>query len=158
MSLISHHTMSLIVDRFDITGLLKGNLSSSFRIWCWVHIHVPRGHWHPFKLILSHLQGWVLPALLPAWAIPQSLPARLRRFGEWVLYFLSWTSRLFGLLEPWLLSRLQMWWVGGIAICVNFGGIQLVWHLMELSKGETDQTPLDVKAANGKKFREGSSS
>lgn len=29
---------------------------------------------------------------------------------------------------------------------------------MELSKGETDQTPLDVKAANGKKFREGSSS
>ena len=46
------------------------------------------------------------------------------------------------------LIRLQMWWVGGIAIRFNFGGIQLVWHLMEPSKGETNQTPLDVKPAN----------
>ena len=34
--------------------------------------------------------------------------------------------------------------------CNSFylGGIQLVWHRMELSKGETNQTPLDVKPAN----------
>ena len=29
------------------------------------------------------MQGWVLPALLPAWAIPQSLPARLSQITPW---------------------------------------------------------------------------
>ena len=39
--------------------------------------------------------------------------------------------------------------VGGIPSCVGFGGIQLVWHLAELSKREASQTPLDVKPAIG---------
>ena len=39
--------------------------------------------------------------------------------------------------------------VGGIPSCMSIGGIQLVWHLVELSKREASQTPLDVKPAIG---------
>ena len=59
-----------------------------------------------------------------------------------------WTSRLFGFLALSRLSRLQMWWVAGIATGVTFSGIQLVWQLTELSKRETSQTSQDVKPAN----------
>ena len=51
------------------------------------------------------------------------------------------TGTLTAITSPDQLSR-------RFATCVNFGGIQLVWHLTELSNHENSQTPLDVKPTN----------
>ena len=85
-----------------------------------------------------------------------------KRFSEAVVHFLGMpqilyksctgftggTSHLFGGLELTAVPFPDVI-VGGIPSCVSFGGIQLVWHLAELSKQEASQTPLDVKPAIG---------
>ena len=61
-------------------------------------------------------------------------------FAKWNLPSFWWTGTKTAVPSPKVI-------VGDIPSCVSFGGIQLVWHLVELSKREASQTPLDVKPA-----------
>ena len=74
--------------------------------------------------------------------LPQNFYKTCTGFAKWNLPSFWWTGTKTAVPSPDVI-------VGGIPSCVSFGGIQLVWHLAELSKREASQTPLDVKPAIG---------
>ena len=78
-------------------------------------------------------QGMLMDTSTFHWAQQATVPGRIHQKSCQRFYQVSTP------LQPWTqqkamqqrgLIRLQTCWVGGIAIRCNFGGIQLVWHLI----------------------------